>query len=76
MVHDAGGQSCVVGHWILLHNIKGGMVDDFIQNFLCYVFLQELQYFLNFPLWVLYAEFHKNSFELCMSYDFVCGQNI
>lgn len=58
VVHDAGGQSSVVGHRVLLHYIKGGVIDDFIQNFLCYIFLQELQYLLNFPLWVLCAESH------------------
>lgn len=56
MVHDAGRQSSVIGHWVLLHYIKGCVIDDFIQNFLWYVFFQELQYLLNFPLWVLYVE--------------------
>lgn len=34
MIHNAGGPSGIVGHWVLLHYIKGGVIDDFIQNFL------------------------------------------
>lgn len=34
MVHDAGGQRGIVGHRVLLHDLKGRVMDDFVQNFL------------------------------------------
>ena len=56
VVLHAGGYGSVVGHRGLLLHVKGGVVDDFIQNLLRDVLLQELEYLLNFPLWVLYVE--------------------
>ena len=34
VVHDADGQCGVVGHRVLLHDLKGRVMDDFVQNFL------------------------------------------
>lgn len=56
VVHDADGQRGVVGHRVLLHDLKGCVMDDFVQNFLRHLFLQELQDLPNFPLWILYVE--------------------
>lgn len=56
LVHEVGRPSGIVGHRILLHYIKGGVIDDFIQNFFWHFFLQELQNLLNFPPWILYAD--------------------
>lgn len=56
VVHDAGGQCGVVGHRVLFHDLKGRVMDDFVQNFLRHLFLQELQDLPNFPPWILHVE--------------------
>lgn len=46
----------VVGHGIILHYIKWGMVDDLVYNVLWQSFLEEFQHLVDLMFWILTME--------------------